>query len=123
MDSQPNNTSFLQVRLWQHVDSQPVLLTTSTAAIRSPTHMLSSPPWPLAPPCLSQALTQWAESNLPQYMADAQQQWQPSLLLPDLSSEAGWQQLRELREEAQKLPTDILVVLVSVLFGSNRWGC
>jgi hypothetical protein len=56
-------------------------------------------------------------------MADAQQQWQPSLLLPDLSSEAGWQQLRELREEAQRLPTDILVVLVSVLFGSNRWGC
>jgi len=46
-------------------------------------------------------------------MLPGQQQWQPSSLLPDLTSPAGLQQMRELREEAQKLPTDLLVVLVS----------
>lgn len=48
-------------------------------------------------------------------MVPGQQQWQPSALLPDLASPPGLQQMRELREEAQKLPTDLLVVLVRKL--------
>jgi CheY-like chemotaxis protein len=57
-----------------------------------------------------QALDQWAQQQLPQYMQDSQ--WQPSVLLPDLASPGGLQQLSELRQEAQRLPTDVLVVLV-----------
>jgi CheY-like chemotaxis protein len=52
-------------------------------------------------------------------MTAAEQQWQPANVLPDLSTPGGLQQLRELRQEAQKLPTDILVVLVSVPAVSN----
>lgn len=44
--------------------------------------------------------------------AQHQQQWQPSSLLPDLASAGGMQQLVQLKEEAQQLPTDALVVLV-----------
>lgn len=64
--------------------------------------------------CLAQTLTVWAEANLPQYMSPGQQQWQPSMLLPDMTYQIGLQQLRELREEALRLPTDVLVVLVSM---------
>jgi hypothetical protein len=45
--------------------------------------------------------------------SNQQQQWQPSLLLPDMSLPVGVQQLTELREEAEKLPADVLVLLVS----------
>jgi hypothetical protein len=46
-------------------------------------------------------------------MSSGEEQWQPSMLLPDMTHQVGLQQLRELREEALRLPTDILVVLVS----------
>jgi hypothetical protein len=68
----------------------------------------------------TQSLTAWAEDSLPQYMSHTQQQqWQPSLLLPDLSAPSGLQQLRGLREEADKLPTDVLVLLVSCEGGGH----
>lgn len=57
----------------------------------------------------------WAAAHLPEFAAP-QQPWQPSGLLPDtnLSTAQLLQQLAQLRHEAALLPSDLLVVLVSV---------
>lgn len=50
--------------------------------------------------------------KLPVFLRDPETNWQPSDHTPDLSTEEGFEQLRELRAEAERLPDDALVVLV-----------
>ena len=50
--------------------------------------------------------------KLPVFLRGAEINWQPSDYTPDLSSEAGFEALRELRDEASRLPEDALVILV-----------
>ena len=50
--------------------------------------------------------------KLPVFLRDPETNWQPSDFTPDLSSEGGFEALRELREEAARLPEDALVILV-----------
>lgn len=66
-------------------------------------------------PCVQGLSATWAADTLHRYMTAPSQQWQPSDLLPDSTSSSSvlLGQLRELRQEAQQLPTDVLVVLVS----------
>jgi len=50
--------------------------------------------------------------KLPVFLRGPENNWQPSDFTPDLSTDAGFEALRELREEAERLPEDALVILV-----------
>lgn len=50
--------------------------------------------------------------KLPVFLRNPEQNWQPSDYTPDLSTEEGFEALRELREEASRLPEDALIILV-----------
>ena len=50
--------------------------------------------------------------KLPVFLRGAEINWQPSDYTPDLSSDEGFEALRELRAEAERLPEDALVILV-----------
>jgi len=50
--------------------------------------------------------------KLPQFLRGPEVNWQPSDYTPDLSTEEGFEALHELREEADRLPEDALVILV-----------
>jgi len=52
------------------------------------------------------------DENLSTLLRNPETAWQPSDFLPDLATEEGMEQLRELREEVKALPEDALVVLV-----------
>jgi acyl-[acyl-carrier-protein] desaturase len=49
---------------------------------------------------------------LPEYLKSEEEYWQPSDMLPDLNSEEGFEQVRELQATARALPDDVLVVLI-----------
>ncbi len=50
--------------------------------------------------------------TLPKLLKAPEQHWQPADYLPDLSTEEGFEHMRVLREEAARLPEEILAVLV-----------
>ncbi len=52
------------------------------------------------------------EAEMPVLLRDPEKCWQPSDFLPDLCSEEGFEQVRELQEEAKRVPEDVLVALV-----------
>ncbi len=52
------------------------------------------------------------EIVLPEYQKPEEDYWQPSDLLPDLNSEEGFEQVRDLQVAARELPDDVLVVLI-----------
>lgn len=52
------------------------------------------------------------ETEMPVLLRDPEKCWQPSDFLPDLCSEEGFEQVRELQEEAKRVPEDVLVALV-----------
>ena len=49
---------------------------------------------------------------MPVLLRDPEKNWQPSDFLPDLSTEEGFEQVRDLQAEARELPEDALVALV-----------
>jgi acyl-[acyl-carrier-protein] desaturase len=59
-----------------------------------------------------QHVEQFVAEKLPVFLRDPETNWQPSDYTPDLSSEEGFEALRELRAEAERLPEDALVILV-----------
>lgn len=50
--------------------------------------------------------------KLPVFLRGAEVNWQPSDYTPDLGTDGGFEALRELREEASRLPEDALIILV-----------
>lgn len=52
------------------------------------------------------------EAEMPTLLREPDKSWQPSDMLPDLNSEEGFGQVRQLQEEAKALPEDVLVTLV-----------
>lgn len=54
----------------------------------------------------------FVSEKLSVFLRDPEVNWQPSDYTPDLSSEEGFEALRELREEAERLPEEALVILV-----------
>lgn len=50
--------------------------------------------------------------KLPVFLRDPETNWQPSDYTPDLTTDEGFEAVRELREEAARLPEDALVILV-----------
>lgn len=57
-------------------------------------------------------IERFVAEKLPVFLRDPEINWQPSDFTPDLGSDAGMQQLLELREEAARLPEDTLAILV-----------
>lgn len=51
-------------------------------------------------------------ANMDTLLRKPEQNWQPMDYSPDLSREEGFEQLRALREEAARLPEDVLTVLI-----------
>jgi acyl-[acyl-carrier-protein] desaturase len=49
---------------------------------------------------------------MPILLREPEKSWQASDFLPDLSTEEGFEQVRELQDEARRIPEDVLVVLV-----------
>lgn len=54
----------------------------------------------------------FVSEKLPVFLRDPETNWQPSDYTPDLASESGLEALRDLRDEAGRLPEDALVILV-----------
>ena len=52
------------------------------------------------------------ESQIGVLLRDPDKSWQPSEFLPNLRTEEGFEELRNLRAEAQELPQDVLTALV-----------
>lgn len=52
------------------------------------------------------------ESQISVLLREPEKSWQPSDFMPDLSTDEGFEQVRELQEEAKRLPEDVLVALV-----------
>lgn len=59
-----------------------------------------------------QYLDRFVAEKLPVFLRNPETNWQPSDYTPDLSTEAGFESVRELREEASRLPDDALAILV-----------
>ena len=53
--------------------------------------------------------------KLPVFLRNPEVNWQPSDYTPDLSTDEGFEALRELRDEASRLPEDALIILVALL--------
>ena len=54
----------------------------------------------------------YVADNLTTLLRKPEQNWQPMDYTPDLSRDEGFEQLRLLREEAARLPQDVLTVLI-----------
>lgn len=61
---------------------------------------------------IMRAVEPFLEEQMPVLLRNPETNWQPSDFLPDLSSEEGFEQVRELQAEARELPEDVLVGLV-----------
>jgi len=59
-----------------------------------------------------QYVERFVAEKLPVFLRDPETNWQPSDYSPDLSTEGGFDALRDLRDEAARLPEDALVILV-----------
>ncbi|XP_072965055.1 stearoyl-[acyl-carrier-protein] 9-desaturase, chloroplastic-like [Typha angustifolia] len=58
------------------------------------------------------SLEDWAEDNILVHLKPVEKCWQPQDYLPDPSSEAFDEEVKELRERAKEIPDDYLVCLV-----------
>lgn len=59
-----------------------------------------------------QYVEKFVAEKLPVFLRNPESNWQPSDYTPDLSTDEGFEALRELREEASRLPEDALIILV-----------
>jgi len=57
-------------------------------------------------------LEPFVADNIGSLLRDPEQNWQPADFSPDLSTEEGFEEVRELQEEARRMPDDAMVVLV-----------
>ncbi|CAN6440083.1 unnamed protein product [Victoria cruziana] len=58
------------------------------------------------------SLESWAEETLLPLLKPVEESWQPSDFLPDFSTEAGYDQLKELQERSKEIPDDYFICLV-----------
>lgn len=58
------------------------------------------------------SLESWAEQTLLPLLKPVEESWQPSDFLPDFSTEAGYDQLKELQERSKEMPDDYFICLV-----------
>ncbi len=59
-----------------------------------------------------QYVEKFVAEKLPVFLRNPEINWQPSDYTPDLSTDEGFEALRELRDEASRLPEDALIILV-----------
>ncbi|KAF3773526.1 Stearoyl-[acyl-carrier-protein] 9-desaturase [Nymphaea thermarum] len=58
------------------------------------------------------SLESWAEQTLLPLLKPVEESWQPSDFLPDFSTEAGYDELKELQERSKEMPDDYFICLV-----------
>ncbi|URE38712.1 hypothetical protein MUK42_17770, partial [Musa troglodytarum] len=58
------------------------------------------------------SLEDWAENNILMHLKPVEKCWQPQDFLPDSSSEAFYDEVKELREQSKEIPDDYFVCLV-----------
>ncbi|KAL8105344.1 palmitoyl-[acyl-carrier-protein] 4-desaturase, chloroplastic-like [Apium graveolens] len=61
---------------------------------------------------LFDSLEGWARDNIPVHLKSVENSWQPQDYLPDPTSDAFEDQVKEIRERAKDIPDDYYVVLV-----------
>ncbi|RCV06495.1 hypothetical protein SETIT_1G167200v2 [Setaria italica] len=100
----------------------PVVAMASAAQVRAPNKKPFAPPREVRRPVthslppqkreIFESLDPWAADNILPLLKPVESSWQPQDYLPDASSEAFVDEVRELRARAAEIPDDLLVCLV-----------